>query len=149
MKTQRIIRATLWANRAVAAAVALLIFTLPALLRWYAGLLGYLPSQRDLWAIVIAFWCSAAVIGVALWNMEKLMRNLLQQVIFVRENIRRVRHVQWCCGIVAVICLVSTLFALPMLLFAAIMGFLCLVVSVVASVLDAAVAIREENDLTI
>ena len=28
-------------------------------------------------------------------------------------------------------------------------GFLCLVVSVVASVLDAAVALREENDLTI
>jgi hypothetical protein len=36
-----------------------------------------------------------------------------------------------------------------MLIFAAIMAFLCLVISVVGCVLDAAVAIREENDLTI
>ena len=54
-----------------------------------------------------------------------------------------------CCGGVALICLVATYFVLPALLFTAIMGFLCLVVSVVASVLDAAVALQEENDLTI
>ena len=30
-----------------------------------------------------------------------------------------------------------------------VMGFLCLVVNVVATVMDAAVAIREENDLTV
>ena len=36
-----------------------------------------------------------------------------------------------------------------LMLIGAIMGFLCLVVSVVANVLDSAVALREENDLTI
>jgi hypothetical protein len=40
-------------------------------------------------------------------------------------------------------------FALPMLLLAALMGFLCLVVSVMANVLDGAVTLQEENDLTI
>lgn len=149
MKTQRIISYTLWANRIVAAVVGLLIFTLPALIRWYAGLLHYTPPQNDMLGLTIAFDCCAVVIFVALWNMEKLLCNLSRQVIFVPENVCRTRRVQWCCGIVAAICLVSTLFVLPMLLFAAIMGFLCLVVSVVASVLEAAVAIREENDLTI
>lgn len=149
MKTQTIAKITLWANRVVAAVVAVLIFTLPALLRWYAGLLNYWPNERDLTALVVAFWCCAVAIFAALWNMETLLRSILRQEIFTRENVRRVRRVQHCCGIVAVICLVATVFALPALLFTAIMGFLCLAVSVVASVLDAAVELREENDLTI
>ena len=149
MKTQRITNITLWANRAVAAVVAALIFTLPQVLRWYAGLLNYTPIERDFKAFIVAFWCCAVVILFALWNMEKLLKNILRQEIFIRENVRRVQRVQWCCGIVALICLAATAFVLPALLFAAIMGFLCLAVSVVASVLDAAVALREENDLTI
>ena len=149
MKTQRITNITLWANRAVAAVVAVLIFTLPQVLRWYAGLLNYTPIERDLQAFIVAFWCCAVVILFALWNMEKLLKNILRQEIFTRENVRRVRRVQHSCGIVALICLVATVFVLPALLFTAIMGFLCLAVSVVASVLDAAVALREENDLTI
>lgn len=149
MKTQTIAKITLWSNRLVAAAVAVLIFTLPALLRWYAGLMSYTPNERDLRALIAAFWACAAVIFVALWNMEWLLRRILAQEIFIPENVRRVRRVQWCCAAVAVICLIATFFALPALLFAAIMGFLCLVVSVVGSVLDAAVALREENDLTI
>lgn len=149
MKTRRIANITLWANRVVAAVVLALIFALPALMKWYAGLLGFTPPTRDMWAIVAAFYCCAIFILGALWNMEKLMRSILRQDVFIPENVKRVRRVQWCCGIVALICLAATCFVLPMLLFAAIMGFLCLVVSVVASVLAAAVALREENDLTI
>ena len=149
MQKQTISKVTLWANRAVAAVVLVLIFTLPALLKWYAGLLGYMPNERDLTALVVAFWCCAVVILFALWHMENLMHNILRQQIFVRENVKLVRRVQHSCAIVAVICLVATVFALPAILFTAIMGFLCLVVSVVASVLDAAVELREENDLTI
>ena len=149
MKTQRIAKITLWANRGIALLVAVLIFTLPAFLKWYAGLLNYVPRQLDYWALIVAYVCCAVVILVALWHMEKLMQNILRQQIFLRENVRRVRAVQWSCAVVALICLAATLFALPALLFATIMGFLCLVVGVVASVLDAAVTLREENDLTI
>ena len=149
MKTQTIVKCTLWVNRLVMAVVAVLIFTLPWLLNWYAALLGYHPPKGDLWGIWLSYIGSAAVIFVALWNMEKLMKNILVGKVFVRENVARVRRVQLCCGVVAVICLVSTVFALPMVLFAAIMGFLCLAVSVLANVLDAAVALQEENDLTI
>ena len=65
------------------------------------------------------------------------------------ENVRRVRRIGWCCAVVAAICVAATSFVLPMLIFAAIMVFLWLAISVVGCVLDAAVAIREENDLTI
>lgn len=149
MKTQKIAVCTLWANRLVMAVVALLIFTLPHLLRWYAGLLGYFPPKSDLLGIWLSYIGCAGVIFLALWNMEKLMKNILAGQVFIRENVRRVRRVQLSCGLVAVICLIGTVFALPMVLFAAIMGFLCLTVSVLANVLEAAVALQEENDLTI
>ncbi len=149
MKTQKLAKLTLWANRAVMAVVAALIFTLPTLLRWYADLLGYYPPREELTGIWIAYILCACVIGIALFCTDKLMRNILAGRVFVRENVRQVRIIQYCCGIVSAVCLVAVVFALPMILFAAIMGFLSLVVSVLAQVLDAAVALQEENDLTI
>lgn len=149
MRIQKLVTYTLWANRLVIALVALLIAILPGLLRWYAGLLGYCPTNWEIMGIWLSYIGSAAAIFVALWNMEKLMKSIFAGRVFVRENVRRVRRVQLSCGIVALVCLVATVFILPMVLLAAIMGFLCLTVSVLANVLDAAVALQEENDLTI
>ena len=149
MRTDIIAKITLWVNRAVAAVVALLMVGLPALHRWYAALLHYPVPEGDIWGLWGAYLACAVIILVAVWNMEKLLKNLLANQVFVRENVCRVRRVQWCCGLVALLCLVAAFFALPALLIGAIMGFLCLVVSVVACVLDGAVALREENDLTI
>ncbi len=149
MKTETIAKVTLWIGRIVMVVVVALIFTLPVLHRWYAGLLGYDLPRKDMIGLWVSYVGSAVCILVALWSMEKLMQNMLSHKIFLRENVRLVRRIQWCCGFVALICLAASLFALPTVLMAAVMGFLCLVVSVVACVLDGAVALREENDLTI
>ena len=149
MKTQRLATYTLWANRLVMALVVALIFCLPRLLAWYSAMLGYHMPQRDLMGIWVSYILCAGIILSALWKMEQLMKSILGNQVFIRENVRRVRWVQCSCGIVAAVCLVDVVFALPMVLLAAIMGFLCLVVSVLANVLDAAVALQEENDLTI
>ena len=149
MKTHKLATYTLWANRLVMALVVALIFVLPRLLDWYAALLDYEIPQRDLMGIWVSYIGCAGVILSALWKMEQLMKSILASQVFTRQNVRRVRWVQCSCGIVAAICLVDVIFMLPMILLAAIMGFLCLVVSVLANVLDAAVALQEENDLTI
>lgn len=149
MNTKKITNFTLWVNRLVALIVAVLIFALPALLNWYGDLLGYHPPQRDMTGISISFDLCAVAMFVALWNMEKLLQNIRAEKVFVKENVRRVRGIAWCCAVVSLICLIATSFVLPMLIFAAIMAFLCLAIRVVVCVLDAAVAIREENDLTI
>ncbi len=149
MTTQKLASITLWVNRLVMAVVAVLSFTLPALIRWYTGLLHYPVPQGDVTGIWISYILCAGIMLAALWNMEKLMRNILAQQVFIRENVQRVRRVQHSCGLIAIICVVDMIFALPMILFGAIMGFLCLAISVVAHVLEGAVALREENDLTI
>ena len=68
---------------------------------------------------------------------------------FVRKNVRHIRAVQWCCGLVSLVCLPAACCYLPLVFMVIIMAFLCLVVSVVAQIMAAAVEIREENDLTI
>ena len=138
---------TLWINRAVAVLVGVLLFTLPALLDWYAKY-RMLPEQGRL-ALIIAFYCCAVVIFVALWFMDALLRSIQKGDVFIRGNVRKIRRIRLCCGLVSLICLPAAVFYWPLGFLVIIMGFLCLAVSVVASVMDAAVTIREENDLTV
>ena len=137
----------LWVNRGVALLVFALLFFLPAILRWYCSI--RMLTQLDQQGIMAAFYCCAAVIFVALWNIERLMKSILALQVFTRENVRRVSRVRWCCGIVAAICVAATVCYLPLVFVTVIMAFLCLVISVLVCAMDAAVTIREENDLTI
>lgn len=138
---------TLWVNRGIAAALFALLFGMPALLDWYSQFRYLADIERN--AITAAFYACAAVVYVALWNMDRLLSAILGGQVFVRENVRRIRSVQWCCGAVGLICIPAAVCYYPLIFMVIIMGFLCLVVSVVCRVMDAAVSIREENDLTI
>ena len=138
---------TLWVNRVIFLVVAALVFLLPYLMTLYTQarpLYGF--SQT---AIYLAFYACAPVTLFAFWNIEQLIRNILQENVFIRANARRISLLRWCCLLVSFICLPATFFYLPLIFMVIIMGFLGLVVSVVANVIAAAVEIREENDMTI
>ena len=138
---------TLWVNRIIAVALTVLPFLLPAILDWYAGFRYLTIIERR--TVAVSFICCAVVILWALWNMDSMLRSILSGDVFTRKNVRSLRHVQWCCAIVAVLCVVATFAYLPLVFLSIIMGFLFLTICVVSNVMDAAVAIREENDLTI
>ena len=140
-------RLTLWTNRLTALAVFILLITLRPIMDWYCTFRVLTVQEQT--AITIAFYACAAVIFYALWNMERLLNAILQGKVFVPENVQCIRRVQCCCGIVSLICIPAAFAYVPLAFIAAIMAFLCLVVSVVACVMDRAVSLREENDLTI
>ena len=146
-KTQASTVVTLWINRAVAVLVGVLLFTLPSLLDWYARFREL--GDRGRVVVTVAFYCCAVFIAVALWFMDALLRSILKGEVFVRPNVKRILRIRFCCGIVALICVPAAIAYPPLIFLAVILGFLCLVVSVVARVMDAAVTIREENDLTV
>ncbi len=141
-------RVTLYTTRAIGALMVALLFCFPVLVEQYhQHFRALLESERT--AIIWGFYgCSAAVLP-ALWHMDRLLGNILRETLFTLENVNHIRTVRWCCLAVSLICLAAT-FGFPSLLFlSVIMGFLCMVVTVVGQVLKAAVAIREENDLTV
>ena len=140
-------RITLWVNRLVALVVGALLFLLPSILDWYREF-RWLGDEEKI-VVMVCFYLCAVAIGVALFSVDRLLTDILAEEVFTRKNVRRIRTIRLCCGIVSLICIPATVAYMPLIFLAVIMGFLCLMVSVVAGVMDAAVTIREENDLTI
>ena len=138
---------TLWANRALLMLLTVLAFSLPKLLSWYQGFrpLGLHGAA----AVFFGFYLCLIPVVLALLRIETLLKNILSGDVFIHGNVKLIRSVRSCCLIVAVICVLAGLFYQPLLFLSVIMGFLCLIVSVVMNVIAAAVEIREENDLTV
>ena len=138
---------TLWANRLLMAVIVVLALAMPALLKWY-NTLRPLADNTNL-ALLIAFYLCVPISLFALYNLEKLLGNINAGEVFLRSNVSLIRRVCNCCLLVSAICLPAAFFYPPLIFFCIVMGFLCPVVNVVRRVFDAAVTIREENDLTI
>jgi ABC-type multidrug transport system fused ATPase/permease subunit len=146
-KQHRYTRITRWVSRFIAILLVILIFCLPSILDWYIQFRTMTDLAKT--AVTAAFYACVGIIFVALWNVDKLLESILQENVFTRENVRRIRRICYCCGGVGLVCVPATVAYLPLIFLVIIMGFLCLMVSVVANVMDTAVALREENDLTI
>ena len=143
----RTVNLTLWINRLVILTVVVLMFTLPTILQWYQQYRVLLKTEQT--ALTAAFYCCSVVVLFALWQLDTLLRNIRAGEVFIRDNVRLIRRVQWCCAATALICVPATVCYYPLVFMTVVMGFLSLVVCVVTQVMDAAVTIREENDLTI
>jgi len=140
-------RITLWISRLIFLVLLLLLPGLPFLIKWYFDY--RMLTVTELTVVMVAFYLCAFAVGLALWNMDRLLRRILAGEVFISDNVRCIRMIQWCCAAVSVICIPAAFAYLPLIFMVVIMGFLALVVCVVAQVMKAAVAIREENDLTI
>lgn len=141
------VHVTLWAGRLVAAVVFVLLFTLPTVLQWYGQYRALTQLESN--AITAAFYLCAVAVGIALWNMDSLLRSILNAEVFTHENVRKIRMIRWCCFGVSVICIPAAFCYYPLVFMVLVMGFLSLAVTVVVRVMAAAVEIREENDLTV
>ena len=139
---------TLWASRAVAVLIAFFLIFFPGMVESYhRNFRPLYDSER--YALLGAFYLSAVAVEIAMFHMDKLLRNILRAELFTAENVSHIRYVRWCCFWVSVVCLFA-FFGFPSMIFiSTIMAFLALVVTVVGQVMKAAVELREENDLTV
>ena len=147
LKPESSARVSLWSNRLIAAAMLLLALEMPCLVRWYGTI-----RPLEIWslqAICVGFYLCALPVLYALWCIDRLLRNILEKQIFVRENVRWIRSVCRSCAVVSLICVPVSFFYPPLIFLTVIMIFLSLLVNVLKNVMAAAVEIREENDLTV
>jgi hypothetical protein len=141
-------KVTLWASRFVAALIAFFLIFFPGMVESYHR--NFRPlSDSERYALLGAFYLSAVAVELAMYHMDKLLRNILRAELFTVENVSHIRYVRWCCFWVSIVCLFA-FFGFPSMIFiSTIMAFLALVVTVVGQVMKAAVELREESDLTI
>ena len=137
----------LWAGRTVAGLLLVLACWMPEAVSWYGRLRLLTPAGQS--AILAGYYLCLIPTGLALADLDRLLRRIRRGQVFLQANVRSIRRLIYHCGAVSLICFLCAFLYPPLLFVTLIMAFLCLVIAVVANVMDAATRLREENDVTI
>ena len=100
-------------------------------------------------AIQSGYYCCLPFILLALWKVRLLLVNIQNEMVFTEENVKLLAAIRNCCAGIFAVCLIAGCFFFPLFIIVAILGFLGLMMQVLKQVMTQAVAIREENDLTV
>ena len=136
------------------AAGALLLLTaiglgiaMPWLVKWYAEYRKIQDSGKT--AILIAYYGCLPFALTALVCLWKLLRNISAERVFLETNSRLMAVVSWCCLGATLVTLGACRWYPPLGFVTVSMAFLFLIVRVVRNCFIAAIALKEENDLTV
>ena len=127
--------------------IVLAAVCLPWILKLNSMVRVLLPREKI--AILAGYYCCLPVLVLSLGKVWQLLKNIEGNSVFTDVNIRLLAGIRNGCVGVFGICLVAGCFFLPLLLVAAVLGFLGLMIQVLKQVMAQAVALREENDLTV
>lgn len=136
------------------AVLTLLVIVGPWLVRmWfsiYRGWNEYSFAMYDMITLFkVCFYPCAVFAYITLYSLIKMLFNIKNDKIFIAKNVKYLRLISWCCFIVAIITLVGGVFYIPYLFMAVAAAFVGLMIRIVKNVMQNAVAISDENNLTI
>lgn len=128
-----------------------LIFTMPNFFEWfYTALRGSSEfAEAVVKTVVTAFYICAPFAAAALYMLIRLLLNIDKEKIFITANVKYFRYISWCCYAVMIITAIFTVRYIPLLVIAVAMGIIGTLLRVVKNIMQSAVELREENDLTI
>lgn len=95
------------------------------------------------------FYPCAALGFATLYALIRLLMNIKKDAIFITPNVKYLRCISWCCFAVCLITLISGVLYIPYLFVSVAAGFVGLMLRVVKNVMENAVQLKEENELTI
>lgn len=95
------------------------------------------------------FYPCAGLGLVTLYSLIRLLLNIKKDSIFIMPNVQYLRRISWCCIVVSLITLVAGVFYIPYVFISVAAGFMGLMLRVVKNVMENAVQLKEENELTI
>lgn len=95
------------------------------------------------------FYPCAVFAYVTLYSLVMLLFNIKKGEIFIGQNVKYLRRISWCCFAVAFITLIGGVLYIPYLFVAVAAAFVGLMLRVVKNVMQNAVQIKAENELTI
>jgi biotin transporter BioY len=140
----------------IIAAIIILPFLTKGFLGYYYGASlesRILNEGLPFTALHIAYICAYACFVfalIALFNLDRLLRNIRLDQVFLPENVKILRIISWCCFAIAIIMICGWPFIHYVLLYvAAAAAFFGLLMRVVKNVIDAACELKAENDYTI
>jgi len=98
--------------------------------------------------MAILYMCAVPAMA-ALLCLHRLLGNIKKEAVFIHENVRMLRVISWCCFATALLLMFAVKYYLLLGLVGITFGFIGLILRVVKNVIEEAVIIKAENELTI
>lgn len=136
---------------ASSAALLALAVTFPRFYEWFYFLSRSLSEESDgiIKTVTVAFYVSAPFAAAALYMLIRLLLNIIRDEVFVGINVTYLRLISYCCFGVVLVNAVCAFFYAPLFITVLVFVIVGTLLRVVKNVMQSAVALREENDLTI
>lgn len=130
------------------------LFAFPQFFEWFYVVYHKLNADAPYIAhavktVVASFYVCAPFAAAALYLLIRLLLNVIKDNTFAAVNVTYLRFVSWCCYAVALITGIASLYYMPLVLITAGMAVVGTLLRVVKNLMQSAVEIKEENDLTV
>ena len=99
--------------------------------------------------ILITFYVCAAFGFVILFVLNKLIKNIGSEKVFIDENVKLLKILSYCCFAIAVVTLIFARFRILVFVITFAAAFIGLILRVIKNCFTEAIRLREENDFTI
>lgn len=124
------------------------IFTAPMIIRWFIETRTIDLDGMNSY-FMISYYCACIPAAVLLVCLFRLLSNIRNDKVFILENTTYLRISSWCCVLVTIICLVSTIYYVPYFIIAIAAGFMALIIRIIKNVFSKAIILQEDADYTI
>ena len=123
------------------------LFVMPYAAKMYEQI----SFQRDNVTVplLITFYVCAAFRFVILFVLNKLIKNIGSEKVFIDENVKLLKILSYCCFAIAVVTLIFARFRILVFVITFAAAFIGLILRVIKNCFTEAIRLREENDFTI
>lgn len=130
------------------------LFTFPQFFNWfytiYHGLGSeYTETNKIIKLVIPTFYACAPFAGIAIYMLIRLLLNIINETVFVQTNVKYLRWISYLCYAVMLITVATGIFYIPLLIIGFGTGVVGTLLRVVKNLMETAVEIKEENDMTI
>ena len=121
------------------------------LMPYAAKMYEQISFQRDIVTVplLITFYVCAAFGFVILFVLNKLIKNIGSEKVFIDENVKLLKILSYCCFAIAVVTLIFARFRILVFVITFAAAFIGLILRVIKNCFTEAIRLREENDFTI
>ena len=121
------------------------------LMPYDAKMYEQISFQRDNVTVplLITFYVCAAFGFVILFVLNKLIKNIGSEKVFIDENVKLLKILSYCCFAIAVVTLIFARFRILVFVITFAAAFIGLILRVIKNCFTEAIRLREENDFTI
>ena len=99
--------------------------------------------------LLITFYVCAAFGFVILFVLNKLIKHIGSEKVFIDENVKLLKILSYCCFAIAIVTLIFARFRILVFVITFAAAFIGLILRVIKNCFTEAIRLREENDFTI